>query len=88
MFQSFSSCDTLPRLVDETSVQEVEGVCAGRRKEVAKRWFGEVSNGDVIWEFGVALDNVENTKRFRFRRRLTGHSSSVGVPSARKMVLS
>jgi len=88
MFQGFSRADTLPRLIDETSTEEVESVCAGSCKEIAKRWLGEVSNGNVIWEFHVALNKVENATRLWFQKEPTGHSSSVGVPSARKMVLS
>ena len=77
------------RLVHEAFTKQVQRVSRSRGEELAEGSARELSYGDVIGEFSMALRKSRQTvssSRGGMGRSRTGQSSSVGVPSARKMV--
>ena len=89
-------------VVDEALAEQVEAIRARGGEEVAQGRLGELPDGHVVRQLRVALrtraSDLAQRKHGASRQKReagaggesgrTGQSSSVGVPSARKIVLS
>ena len=80
--------DTPPRIVNQAFVEQVEAIGARCCEEITQGRLGELSDWNVVRELGMSLVTVSAVTCQWYDGAHTGQSSSVGVPSARKIVLS
>lgn len=57
-----SGADPFPGLVDDALAEEVQGVGSRCREKVPQRCLGELSDGNIVRKFGVALWRFETQK--------------------------
>jgi hypothetical protein len=57
-----SGADSLPGLIDDALAEEVQGVGSRCREKVPQWCPGELSDGDIVRQFGVALWRFETQK--------------------------